>query len=418
MVCRSVYCEGCSGLAACPAGNPCSGTRLCSHLFWFSKPYNVLSPAVITEHKVIEIAALFTLHQKDNIKKGISQMSARCVLRDELDTASIRKASFGLASEEERSQNNRPSSPPSEGLELMPTSSGQTEDAYALSGANERATKNILPPHADESNSVLDHLARSDVRYRNKLNCSTTAPDGHHSLSGDPGGLIHEPHPNKHLYPTSTNVKDQYADATLNLAQLALKRLKPLNMHFTYFTGPKNTIRHRSTYLLPFLADFRNNPGSELSSLKLRKRKSSSRFQFIFTLLPSDSWSMTIWAVLLFVSYAAFHLSAWNAHFPTTIEHWMWRGAGLGIVGVPVLLLSGALLVVFVLFAMDEVSPGVLETVGYVLVLLTIFMAFVADVLLPIIGRLYFLVEAFASLRDPGPGIYQTPEWTQFWPHG
>ena len=33
------------------------------------------------------------------------------------------------------------------------------------------------------------------------------------------------------------------------------------------------------------------------------------------------------------------------------------------------------------------------------------------------VGRMYFLVEAFVSLRAPAPRIYETVQWTQFWPH-
>ena len=33
------------------------------------------------------------------------------------------------------------------------------------------------------------------------------------------------------------------------------------------------------------------------------------------------------------------------------------------------------------------------------------------------IGRLYFLIEAFISLRQESPRIYETVKWTNFWPH-
>lgn len=33
-------------------------------------------------------------------------------------------------------------------------------------------------------------------------------------------------------------------------------------------------------------------------------------------------------------------------------------------------------------------------------------------------SRMFFLVEAFISLRAPEPGIYETVQWTQFWPYG
>ena len=144
----------------------------------------------------------------------------------------------------------------------------------------------------------------------------------------------------------------------------------------------------------------------------------------------------------MFFSYGAFHLSAWNEHFPTTIERWLWRGAGLVIVGSPIHILYPAILALvwWPLLRRDDgenwadklraaptwlksvLSPllgllALLITVGGVvqLVIANIGIGLMVGV---IMGRFYFLVEAFVSLRQPDPRIYDTVNWAQFWPHG
>jgi len=60
---------------------------LLMYLFWFAKPYDVASPVVITEPKVVEAAALFTLARRARTADE-PQTNKKCILIDGLPTAS------------------------------------------------------------------------------------------------------------------------------------------------------------------------------------------------------------------------------------------------------------------------------------------------------------------------------------------
>ena len=222
---------------------------------------------------------------------------------------------------------------------------------------------------------------------------------------------------------------DNRVDITRTLAHLAVQRLKSNKLHFVYFEDPGEPIEYRSTYLVPLISDIRKTPGCDLSATDLRARNKQSRFHFVYGILPSGP--DFLWLYGLFISYGAFHLIAWNAHFPTTIERWMWRASGLIIVGNPALI-SG-----FFLLEMIDGSPStdisslsavnvrwwqhIINVPKFVLKLFMMSLVIPCAVFILIAipaSRLYFGVEAFISLRDPGPRTYETVEWTQFWPHG
>ena len=320
---------------------------LLMYLFWFAKPYNVLSPVIITDTRVIEMAALFTLHKKENSGR------LRCVMRDELDAVNVGGRQVGPTSDKK-------------GPKDMSSSASLLESSESVPASNGR-------------------LWGKDI---------------------------------------SAGINNEQADVAFALAQRSLQRLQSLNMHFTYFQNHGKAIWHRSTYLVPYLSDFSKNPGCNLSKPEIRPKISKSKPGLIYKLLPSQPFS--IWVFLLFISYAGFHLSAWNAHFPTTIERWMWRGAGLSMIGFPVLffVVGGPSVFPAMIFEGWKNWPHWAKIVfgpiyGLALLIEGLGLVICTFILmLPAAGRLYFLVEAFLSLRDPGPRVYDTVQWTLYWPHG
>ena len=197
----------------------------------------------------------------------------------------------------------------------------------------------------------------------------------------------------------------------LALAKLGAQRLRAVKK------SADNFIEQRFTYLVPAVADFKGTRGCRLFGVNKSSRDRSSLLRFVFKALPDNTDSHWVW--LLFTSYAALHLSAWNSHFPTTTERWMWRGAGLVIVAGTALSL---ILVYVFLFTInlnrkrceaglpDATIRNALIGSLQILNLLFLIRAMAAS-------RLYFLVEAFVSLRAPAPRTYETVEWTNFWPH-
>lgn len=237
--------------------------------------------------------------------------------------------------------------------------------------------------------------------------------------SQDASAHMHEQRPNEPLTSkvyTSTASRDNHANITLTLAQLAIQYLRSVKSYFVYFQAPTKSIQHRSTYLVPHIFDFQETPGCTLPRPKVRVEKKKNRFQFLYKALPSQPDAYPhLWFQFILACSAAFHLSAGNAYFPTTIECWMWRGAGIVIVSYPI---TWSLIILFApLASLYKRTPSLWAKIisGIVLTSMLVYCLFLAIAV--IASRLYFLVEAFASLREPAPRIYETVDWTQFWPH-
>lgn len=300
---------------------------LLMYLFWFNKPYNALSPFVITSQELVDIAVLFSLHQPFSSDKTTiiseedsrqDQETIRCVLKDDLEF--------------------------------------------------QRSTQ-ILNAHVER----------------------------------------------------------------------ALRRLKTNHQHLTYRINSERTICFPSTYLVPKLSDYKSNPGFDLMSQDNFTRGEKRQTEWLYNLMPTTNDGLIFRIALLFASYGAFHLSAWNAYFPTAVERWFWRASGLCIVGsLPLFALGTMLSLVplMMIFGMFLVSGqkhlnsilGKLWTKpwgGKIVIILSaialsihfvLCFLFLPTLLAPF-ARLYFLIEAFISFRAPAPRTHETVEWTQFWPH-
>ncbi|KAL7269287.1 hypothetical protein RUND412_008057 [Rhizina undulata] len=97
------------------------------------------------------------------------------------------------------------------------------------------------------------------------------------------------------------------------------------------------------------------------------------------------------------VAYGAVHLAAWNAHFPTDIEQWMWRASSFLIIGwFPVYY------VIVEYIFMNRVDVKIVMWIFGVLCGA---------------ARLFLLVEAFLSFRSLPLDAYKTVNWAQYWPH-
>ncbi|WYZ35281.1 hypothetical protein EsH8_I_001557 [Colletotrichum jinshuiense] len=122
-------------------------------------------------------------------------------------------------------------------------------------------------------------------------------------------------------------------------------------------------------------------------------------------------------------AYGGLHLSGWVDHFPTPIERTMWLVASL------IIACSGVALWVFFLARqiwpqfdvfVSGAAPGTRLTGAAFqkpwmkrsksLVLCSILVVFA-------VARVFLVVEAFVSLREAPAALYQTPEWSDFFPH-
>ncbi|GKT51303.1 uncharacterized protein ColSpa_11484 [Colletotrichum spaethianum] len=122
-------------------------------------------------------------------------------------------------------------------------------------------------------------------------------------------------------------------------------------------------------------------------------------------------------------AYGGLHLSGWFDHFPTQIERKLWLIASL------VIACSGVALWIFFLARqvwpwfdvfVSGAAPGArLTGANYQkpwmkraksVVLVSILVVFVA-------ARVFLVVEAFINLREAPSALYETPEWSDFFPH-
>ncbi|KDN72213.1 hypothetical protein CSUB01_10047 [Colletotrichum sublineola] len=122
-------------------------------------------------------------------------------------------------------------------------------------------------------------------------------------------------------------------------------------------------------------------------------------------------------------AYGGLHLTGCFDHFPTQIEQKMWLAASL------VIACSGVALWVFFLarqvwprfdIFVSGAAPGARLTgacsqrpwlkKANSLVLVSILVVFV-------VARVFLVVEAFLNLREAPSALYETPEWSDFFPH-
>ena len=423
---------------------------LVMYLFWFAKPYNVLSPLIIKDPQIVDMAALFTLHQRSGYIDG-EDWSARCVLRDELDVASIEKALYASMSNDKRPKGQRSWSTCIG--KLWPVFSEEKKDTGNLQNMVDRAPQNLPSTYSNEvdatrtaSKSSDAHLQTQREALDNPKSCNHHMIEESKAKSTAQKKLLvsktvpHSRNESKKEHPlvqvsidqpqsvkpanhnTSMSVSENRARNTISRAKTAYQHLRSKKLHFHYSASVNHGIHHRSTYLLPLLVDFVKDLGWDIVNTKSQTQGNKSGANFLYWLLPSER--LSTWVFVLFLAYGALHLSAWNAHFPTTIERWLWRGAGLSIVGTPVFLSICSIFVLYHWLAFGTTHKPKREVITIALLVANIMMlalpAVVVVAILPIAaggGRLYFLVEAFVSLREPVPQIYQTVEWTQFLPH-
>ncbi|KAF2638366.1 hypothetical protein P280DRAFT_83144 [Massarina eburnea CBS 473.64] len=117
-------------------------------------------------------------------------------------------------------------------------------------------------------------------------------------------------------------------------------------------------------------------------------------------------------AVLAFAgsAYGGLHLSAWDDFFPTQVERWLWISCALA---------TGASGVLLALFFLATQKIHAFENLEHFIRNNKTVKWAGASVVTPVflVARVYIVVEAFISLRRQPVGVYQTPEWSQYFPH-
>ena len=130
-----------------------------------------------------------------------------------------------------------------------------------------------------------------------------------------------------------------------------------------------------------------------------------------------DSWLHDLRTVIVVAiptaAFGSFHLIGWNFAFPTRIEQQLWRWSCLGggiVLGI------GCTAEAASIIWNGYSTTGLTNLGGYKLKWPTNIMFFVPGFLY-VTGRLIVIVEVVITLRALPAGCFQTPDWTQVFPH-
>ena len=123
---------------------------------------------------------------------------------------------------------------------------------------------------------------------------------------------------------------------------------------------------------------------------------------------------MVLW-LACFV-YGAVHIAAWNDHFPSVAEKWMWRSSSAYIGfcgGLWVVLNYGAQAYKPFNAFWERWMDGGGRPWQNVLIGIPVVVCGSSLIL----ARAFIVIEAFISIRELPAGAYDTPTWTQVCPH-
>lgn len=123
---------------------------------------------------------------------------------------------------------------------------------------------------------------------------------------------------------------------------------------------------------------------------------------------------MVVWSASM--AYGGLHATAWNSHFPSSVENWLWRASSVCIAG------SGFTWIMINLLA--RLFEGFKAYWNRVASLRAdwfslIGLGFLASLcgLAYLLARIFLVLESFISLRNLPASAFDTLEWSQLVPH-
>ena len=139
-------------------------------------------------------------------------------------------------------------------------------------------------------------------------------------------------------------------------------------------------------------------------------------------------FSQSVMACLAFPIYGGIHLTVWKGHFPSNLERVFWIASALTIMGMPLLIDVGKLILKYAvdhhwieLFNArrggDPLEEGLADVGRIVLYLIILYTLRGIGSACWVLARIYLLVESFASLRSLPLGSYNAVPWVSLIPH-
>ncbi|KAF7304042.1 hypothetical protein MIND_00635500 [Mycena indigotica] len=160
------------------------------------------------------------------------------------------------------------------------------------------------------------------------------------------------------------------------------------------------TVRVKRTLRAPLSTRYLRLIGFSVSSKYFDPTSAFSVPTFWFADESDDQGYNALFAELLVAAvFGAIHIAAWNAHFLSAAETWLWRAAALALTGVPVLALAVCVLDMLVDFLPD-----------YKLL-------FVCTGVLYVPARAILIVLPFVALRKLSQAYLMDVDWSIYIPH-
>lgn len=210
-------------------------------------------------------------------------------------------------------------------------------------------------------------------------------------------------------------VNEEKVAEQLLRANRAIQRFRQHRVHVSFRVGECRILGPVATFMDPLIV---SEAGNLLWSSSLRTTSVPSRASKFYDL-------KSIAFMVLSTLYGGLHLLAWDYHFPTALEMWMWRTSTVVLAATPL-----AVTFSFLSFALDDAmtqqknaKEGKIVYMWQTLAIcwrLIYFPVMLCLTVLPLCwpaARLYVLAEALASLRSCVAEIYATTSWAHFIPH-
>ena len=189
-----------------------------------------------------------------------------------------------------------------------------------------------------------------------------------------------------------------------------------------------NYLRERKIHL-PFRPDFKVGVGFEDKFLVNNVSNALVRGRFNNGVNKMNTLPVKIVCLVFALLYCGSHLSAWNFHFPTVVEMWMWRGACFTMLWAPFIFLHWSIVANPYIELdnpdyFDKKAWGDRSAMHKTRTVFKYGLFLLHGLLISLVtkhvfnlSRLYILVESLASFRNPANGTYSTVDWTEYIPH-
>ncbi|KAI9837268.1 MAG: hypothetical protein M1819_000342 [Sarea resinae] len=388
----------------------------CMYAMWFNKPYNVGTPIWCTDQDTINMAALLAFDCESVTIRDSKEFARQRERIEEAITRRLIENAVDNTADIEMEQRFQ-STEGSDLRSLTDVRSGEEDDRPAILETRGQVSTNrdgldsntTVVNTRMEDDQVSDYPASSIWSISRGRCCQTDSLELQQVQALRPD-LVAE---NRKLF------------VRIELANRAIARLRERGSHFRWEAYGEGEVDLHRTYMTDY----------HMEILVQGSVNPIKPWKWVGTIDPTEKPEFYLYTLagLAFVAmYGGIHLSAWNVHFPTAVEMWMWRAAGLSSIAFAL-----AMAVCDVSLAIhshprvkrfrvwsSRINEG--DTKGPWELCLRILGASVAwpgCVLISTLGTMYgygrffFTAEAFASLRSLPVGNFQQVQWPSFIPH-